>query len=123
MVYSLKNNSSFSDLVLNNLEKKGQVKRKSYQRRLPENPNLDYYYILRESNSNEPVLIEYGFIDNKNDAAKLKNNIEDYGEAVVESITEYLGFPYKTKESGDSYIVKKGDTLYSISNKLNISID
>ena len=78
---------------MSNIENKGQIKRKSYQRRLPENPNLDYYYILRETNSNEPVLIEYGFIDNKKDADKLKNNIESYAEAVVKSITEYLGYP------------------------------
>lgn len=108
---------------MDNLEKKGQLKRKSYQRRLPENPNLDYYYILRESNSNEPILIEYGFIDNKKDSNKLKNNIEDYAEAVVESITSYLGYPYEINKSSDEYIVKNGDTLYSISRKYNISVD
>ncbi len=123
IVYSLKNNSELSELILDKLEKKGQIKRKSYQRRLPENPNLDYYYILRESNSNEPILIEYGFIDNKKDANKLKNNIEDYAEAVVESITSYLGYPYELNNSIDEYIVKNGDTLYSISRKYSISVD
>ena len=108
---------------MSNIENKGQIKRKSYQRRLPENPNLDYYYILRETNSNEPVLIEYGFIDNKKDADKLKNNIESYAEAVVKSITEYLGYPYEIDIITDEYIVKRGDTLYSISNKYNISVD
>ena len=123
VVYSLKNNSNFADLILNNLTEKGQIKRKSYQRRLPENPNLDYYYILRETNSNEPVLIEYGFIDNKKDADKLKNNIEEYGEAVVKSIAEYLGYPYETNNIQNEYIVKRGDTLYSISKRYNISVD
>ena len=84
---------------------------------------MDYYYILRETNSNEPVLIEYGFIDNKKDADKLKNNIESYAEAVVKSITEYLGYPYEIDKITDEYIVKRGDTLYSISNKYNISVD
>lgn len=123
IVYSLKNNSSFADLILNNIEKKGQKKRNTYQRRLPENPSLDYYYILREINSNEPVLIEYGFIDNKKDAEKLKNNIEEYAEAVVESITTYLKYPYKTNKVLNEYIVQKGDTLYSIGKNNNISID
>ena len=123
VVYSLKNNSTFADIILNNLEKKGQIKRKSYQRRLPENPNLDYYYILRETNSNEPVLIEYGFIDNKKDSEKLNNNIEEYAEAVVESIATYLGYPYEVNNISNEYIVKKGDTLYSISKKNNISVD
>ena len=123
IVYSLKNNSNLSDFILNNIEKRGQIKRKTYQRRLPENPNLDYYYILRETNSNEPILIEYGFIDNKNDAEKLKNNINDYAEAVVESIALYLGYPYNYKDLEKEYIVKPGDTLYSISQRFNISID
>lgn len=123
IVYSLKNNSVFSDIILNNIGKKGQLKRKTYQRRLPENPNLDYYYILRETNSNEPVLIEYGFIDNKKDSDKLKNNIEEYAEAVVESISDYLGYSYEQQEQESEYTVQKGDTLYSIGRRFNISID
>ena len=112
VVYSLKNNSSFSDLILSNLEKKGQIRRKSYQRRLPENPNLDYYYILRETNSNEPVLVEYGFIDNKKDAYKLNNNIKDYAEAVVESITEYLGYPYQNNNIVEEHCKKRRYTIF-----------
>lgn len=123
VVYALKNNDTLSNLILNKLGERGQLKRKTYQRRLPENPNQDYYYILRESNSNEPVLIEYGFIDNKKDAEKLMNNIEEYGEAVVEAITEYLGIPYEEEIVDTEYIVKKGDTLYSIGEKYNLSVD
>ena len=125
VVYSLKNNSTLADLIINNIGEKGQIKRKVYQRRLPENPNKDYYYILRESGNTEPVLVEYGFIDNKNDSEKLKNNILDYTEAVVKAITEYLGFPYtppnQKPNNTTDYIVKRGDTLYSISN-LNSNI-
>lgn len=123
VVYSLKNNSTFANLILDNIGERGQVKRKVYQRRLPENPNKDYYYILRETNSKEPVLIEYGFIDNTRDARKLSNNINDYAEGVVEAIAEYLGYPYTTTSSEDEYIVKRGDTLYSISRRYNISVD
>lgn len=120
IVYSLKNNDILSEEIIEAIEEKGQIKRKVYQRRLPENPNKDYYYILRESNSNEPLLIEYGFIDNKNDQVKLKNNLLDYGEAVVEVITNYLGYPYY---NDNTYIVQKGDTLYSISKKYNITVE
>ena len=64
IVYALRNNSTLADITLQNIGEVGQLKRKVYQRRLPENPNLDYYYILRESGQNtEPILIEYGFID------------------------------------------------------------
>lgn len=124
VVYALKNNSTLANLVLDNLEEAGQIKRKVYQRRLPENPNKDYYYILRETGNTEPILIEYGFIDNQRDATKLKNNITKYAEAVVKAIAEYLGYNYfPPGNTSESYIVKKGDTLYSISKRFNIPIE
>ena len=123
VVYSLKNNQDLAELILNHIGEKGQIKRKIYQRRLPENPNLDYYYILRESNVKEPVLIEYGFIDNKMDAEKLKQYLEEYGEAVVEAIATYLGIPYQETIFQKEYIVKRGDTLYSIGANFHISVD
>ena len=124
VIYSLKNNSQLADMILDNIEESGQIKRKAYQRRLPEMPNLDYYYILRETGNVEPVLIEYGFIDNKNDAFKLNNNILDYAEAVIEAVAQYGGFNYiPPNTSVDKYIVKKNDTLYSISKMFNIPLD
>lgn len=127
VVYSLKNDSTLAQSVLNNIGEAGQIKRKIYQRRLPENPNKDYYYILRETGNLEPILIEYGFIDNINDASKLKNNLEDYAEAVVKAVTEYAGYDYvKPGEiidiNKEIYIVKRGDTLYSIARDNNISV-
>ena len=126
VVYSLKNNSTLADLVLSNIGEKGQIKRKTYQRRLPENPNLDYYYILRETGNTEPILVEYGFIDNINDSKKLKNNLNNYVEGVVKAIAEYIGYPYippVNSEVKDYYTVEKGDTLYSISRRFNIPVD
>lgn len=124
VVYALKNNDTLANLVLDNLEEAGQLKRKVYQRRLPENPNKDYYYILRETGNTEPILIEYGFIDNQRDATKLKNNITKYAEAVVKAIAEYLGYDYFIPgNTSDNYIVQKGDTLYSISKRFNIPVE
>lgn len=126
VVYSLKNNSTLADLILSNIGEAGQIKRKTYQRRLPENPNLDYYYILRETGNTEPILVEYGFIDNINDSKKLKNNLNNYVEGVVKAITEYIGYPYtppENNETKDYYTVEKGDTLYSISRRFNIPVD
>ncbi len=126
VVYSLKNNSTLADLVLNNIGEAGQIKRKTYQRRLPENPNKDYYYILRETGNTTPILVEYGFIDNVNDSKKLKNNLNDYVEGVVKAIAEYIDYPYTPPGSGevkDYYTVEKNDTLYSISRRFNIPID
>lgn len=130
VVYALRNNDTLSKNILKGIEEEGQIPRKIYQRRLPENPNLDYYYILRETGQNtEPVLVEYGFIDNKNDSEKLRNNLLNYVEGAVKGIANYLNIPYSKEPVidndtlDDTYIVKKGDTLYSISKLTNIPID
>ena len=124
IVYALRNTNELPELILNNIQANGQKIRKTYQRRLPENPNKDYYYIIRESNVKEPLLIEYGFIDNINDSNRLNNNLEDYVEGVVEALTTYLNYPYTPPNATkDYYIVQKGDTLYSISRKFNIPIE
>ena len=127
IVYSLRNDSILAQEILNNIGDAGQIKRKIYQRRLPENPNKDYYYILRETNVFEPLLIEYGFIDNMNDANKLRNNLNDYAEAVVKAVTEYAGYTYTLpgeipNQNSEIYIVKRGDTLYSIARDNNITV-
>lgn len=114
-------------MLLDNIGEAGQIKRKAYQRRLPENPNKDYYYIIREIGNAESVLVEYGFIDNTKDAYKLQNNLDNLVEGAVKAIAEYLGVPYTkpgiTVNDQDTYTVKKGDTLYSISKNQNIPID
>lgn len=126
IVYSLKNEPTLAQKVLDSIGEAGQIKRKIYQRRLPENPNKDYYYILRETGNLEPILIEYGFIDNVNDAQKLKNNLIDYAEAVVKAVSEYAGYQYFPTDNiieNKKYIVQKGDTLYSIAKKFNLTVE
>ena len=116
-------------MVLDELGNKGQNKRKIYQKRLPSDPSKDYYYILRETGRTQPLLIEYGFIDSKGDDVNLlKNNITDLAEGTVKAVTEYIGVPYVPPKGdnvlpSDTYIVQKGDTLYSISRRFNISVD
>ena len=128
VVYALRNNDTLASSILNEIGSKGQIKRKIYQRRLPENTNKDYYYIMRLTPNAETVLIEYGFIDNKKDNEKLRNNLEDYVEGAVKAITEYAGYKYVPKESKENistniYKVEKGDTLYSIAKKFNTTVN
>lgn len=123
IVYALRNDSTLAQMALDNIGEKGQIKRSIYQRVLPENPSKDYYYIIRETGNTEPLLIEYGFIDNKNDIQKLTNNLEDYVEGVVKAIADYTGYNYIPPETSNYYIVKKGDTLYSIARKYNTTVN
>ena len=127
VVYSLRNNDTLASMILDEIGNKGQVERKIYQRRLPENPSKDYYYIMRETPNTEAVLIEYGFIDNPRDLAKLQNNLLDYAEGVVKAVTNYIGVPYtrpnNTDDKKNIYIVQRGDTLYQIARNNNITVD
>ena len=111
-----------SKKILENLEAAGQNVRKFYQRRLPSDSSKDYYYILRDTPNTEALIVEYGFLDSKGDDINLlKNNYSTLAEAVVKSIAEYLGVPYNNLDG--YYTVKSGDTLWSISKKVGISVD
>ena len=125
IVYALRNNPTLAQMALDNIGDAGQIERKVYQRRLPENPNRDYYFIIRDTGNLESLLVEYGFIDNANDAYKLQNNLTDYVEGIVKAIADYVQVPY-TKDSTTQenyYTVRRGDTLYSIANKFGTTVD
>ena len=126
VVYPLRTSPTLAKNILDEIGARGQIKRKIYQRVLPENPSKDYYYIMREIPNTTALLIEYGFIDNPRDAAKLQSNLLNYVEGVVKAVSEYIGVPYTQPGSnieGDTYTVQKGDTLYSIALKYNTNVN
>ena len=116
-----------AQMAIDNIGAAGQKIRKIYQRRLPENPSKDYYYIIRDTEPLQSLLVEYGFIDNVNDSNKLRKNLNNYVEGVVKAIADYSNVPYTLPSSMPSlndqvYIVQKGDTLYSIARRYNMSV-
>ena len=110
--------------ILNNIGDTGQNTRRVYQRRLPSDSTKDYYYMLRNTWNTEPVIVEYGFIDNNDDVSFLKDNYKELVEAVIKAILEYKNVPYTAPETiiTDTYKVVSGDTLYSISKKLDTTV-
>ncbi len=124
VIYSLRNDDTFSKKIAKELETAGQNVRKYYQRRLPSNPAKDYYYIMRDTPNNETVIVEYGFADSTgDDVSQIKNNWEDLAEAVTKAIVEYAGGTYIAPSSSNYYTVKSGDSLWSISKKFGITVD
>ena len=126
VIYPLRSSPTLAKNILDEIGARGQIKRKIYQRVLPEDPRKDYYYIMRETPNTTALLIEYGFIDNPKDQVKLQNNLTNYAEGVVKAVSEYIGIPYmmpNTNEIGDVYTVTKGDTLYSIARKFNTTVN
>ena len=123
VIYALRNKDTLAKKILDELEKQGQLIRKYYQRRLPSDYNKDYYYMLRNTPNTEALIVEYGFLDNASDANKLKNNYKKYDEAVVKAVTEYAGYKYVPLAGSDYYVVKKGDTLWSIARAYGLTVE
>ena len=122
IIYALRNNSNLSIKILDEIAKEGQNIRKFYQRRLPSNPKKDYNFMLRDTLDNESIIIEYGFIDSQgDDINQIKNNYEEYAEAVVRAVCEYKSINYVPKGK-NYYVIKKGDTLWGMAKKFNTSV-
>lgn len=124
VIYALRNKDTLAKRILENIGAAGQETRKYYQRRLPSDTSKDYYFIHRNTGNLEPLIVEYGFIDNTKDVEFLKENYEELAEAVISAVANYIGVPYTPPEGliTNTYVVQKGDTLYSIANKLGTTV-
>ena len=124
VIYALRNRDTLAKRILENIGAAGQETRKYYQRRLPSDTSKDYYFIHRNTGNLEPLIVEYGFIDDTKDVEFLKENYEELAEAVISAVANYIGVPYTPPEDliTNTYVVQKGDTLYSIANKLGTTV-
>lgn len=115
IIYSIKDSDNLASRLSNNLEDNGFVVSKYYQYRNSSNTNLDYYDIMNDVNRGESIIIDYGNLSTDN--SYLNGRIEELTNIVVNTLKSYLGL------ANDTYIVKKGDNLYSIARKYNTTVD
>jgi LysM repeat protein len=121
IIYALRNKDTLSNLIADEIIATGQNYRKSYQRRLPSDSSKDYYFIHRNTGVTEPIIVEYGFLDSSGDDPNLlKSKYKDLANAVVRGVSKYIDLPYQI---GEVYIVKKGDSLWSIARAYNTTVD
>lgn len=106
IIYPLRKSDELASLLTNNIENQGIQVDKYYQRRLPSNTTLDYYYITRNTSPNETIVIEY----------KKDTDFDKISTVISQTIIDYLN-------KKNTYTVKKGDSLYQIAKKYNTSVN
>lgn len=123
VIYALRNDDTLAQNILNALGEAGQKTRSVYQRRLPSDTAKDYYFIHRNTGTTQPVIVEYGFINNASDLNRIKNNYRAYVDAVVDAViaTEMGGVIPPTGTI--THTVVSGDTLYKLAQTYNTTVD
>lgn len=122
IIYPLRNNSRLASQIAANLENVGANVSKYYQLRNNDNTALDDDYLIRNTKNNQTIIIDYGNVNNANDTTFIKNNQIILAEAVVKALANYAGVPYTPENLDGYYIVKSGDSLWSIASKNNTSV-
>ena len=106
IIYPLRDNNILANDLYNELSKEISIS-KVYQLRDYNITNQDYYEILRNINDNKAIMIRYG------------NNIisnSNLANMIFQVINNSIG-------NTNTYIVKSGDSLYSISKRFNTTVD
>lgn len=119
--YSLKNTNNIPNRIETAFNDRDIYVNKVYQKRDEKDTSKDYDDLLKNTNT-ETIIINYGYINNNDDINNVINNYERYAESVIKAISDYYGVDYN-KTLDNEYIVKKGDSLWSISNKYGITVN
>lgn len=110
VIHSIYADGKFEKLIIDEFRKAGYPVRNTpiYTRTLPSNKNRDYYFMNRETGSTRTTIVEYDFVDGKNNG-KLKDikYREGLYECLIKAICKdekkkYVAPNTKTEDSDNS---------------------
>lgn len=132
-IHSIFGGKQFATNIANALRKAtGLPLRRVFTRKL--NNGQDYYFMHRLTGSTRTVIVEYGFLDNRQDHNWYKNNSNfiKAAEAVIEAVCKEIGVKYvpvgkvsqpSKPSTGGTYTVKRGDTLSEIAQRHGTTVN
>lgn len=120
VIYSIRGSNELPTMIANELKTTGVNIRNVYTKL--NSVGKDYYFILRDTIPNQAMIVEYGFADNDDDTYRLIYQWPELAENVVKAIANYYQIPY-TKPTEITYVVKPNDSLFSIANNFNTSVN
>ncbi len=96
-IHSIHDSSILATKIAREIRDTGIPFRKVFSRPGTKNPKLDWYYMHRLTRPVETVIIEYSFIDRKDDIERMntKQKLEILAESVVKAFCNFINHPYK----------------------------
>jgi N-acetylmuramoyl-L-alanine amidase len=97
-IHSIHNDGKLAHALVYALRDAGQILRKTPVFTKQRADGSDYYFMHHDTGTIATTIIEYGFLTNEADAAKIKAKWQTYAEAVVRAVCSFGGYNYKPKE-------------------------
>ncbi|WP_425446420.1 N-acetylmuramoyl-L-alanine amidase [Dethiothermospora halolimnae] len=111
IIHSIYTDGTLAGLIMEELKVMGAKGRRVFSKTHPNMPGKDYYYMNRLTGNVETVIVEYGFASNREDSKRILDNWQQYAEAVVAGVCEYINYPYNKDINYTKIIGKSEVTL------------
>lgn len=97
-IYSIHSDGKLANKLAEALSTSGQNVRRVFSRQ--GKANYDYYFMHRQTGNVETVIVEYGFIDSKqDDVEQIQRDWKVWSESIVKYFCDFIGVPYKSPAS------------------------